>query len=135
LQHCSVQPNVAQRRIGLLTPTEQLVLALIGDGSDDVTASARLGLKPASIQSVRRSLHGKLHLKQKGELVSVAAQYGFIRFTRHGVIRIGLGALLRDYQQRSKRPVALSPELAAEYPDAAEAACRRSTRRPIRICL
>ena len=78
----------------LLSPTEQLVLAVIGDGSDDITAAARLNLRPSTIHSVRRELHRKLGVQHKGELVRVAVQHGYVRFTADGVQRPGFSNLL-----------------------------------------
>ncbi|MGH7959340.1 MAG: hypothetical protein ACREH8_20350 [Opitutaceae bacterium] len=117
--------RIARERISILTPTERLVLALIGDGCDDRTASERIGMKPSSIQAVRKSIHGKLNICQKGELVNVAAQCGFVRVSGAGVTPVGLGILLAEYQARSKRPLPMPPRLAAEYPAAVEAAARR----------
>jgi DNA-binding NarL/FixJ family response regulator len=123
-QPCN-ESRLKQQTIEVLTPTERLIFALIGDGSDDTTASTRLGMKPASIQAVRRSLHGKLRIKQRGELVNTAVQLGFVRFTALGATPVGLGLLLADYHARSQRPLALSPKLAAEYPSAARIAAKR----------
>jgi DNA-binding NarL/FixJ family response regulator len=78
----------------LLSPTEQLVLAVVGDGSDDNEASMRLNLSPATIHSVRRELHRKLGVRHKGELMRVAVQHGYVRFTADGVQRPGFSGLL-----------------------------------------
>lgn len=77
----------------LLTPAEQLVLAMIGDGCDDRTAAARLDMQPSTVQSVRRALHRKLRLQHKGGLVQVAVQHGFVRFGPDGITRPGLSVL------------------------------------------
>lgn len=81
----------------LLTPTEQLVFSVIGDGSDDQEAAARLGLRPSTIQSVRRVLHRKLGAQHKGELVRLAVQHGFVRITPEGVVRPGFSRLLATW--------------------------------------
>jgi two-component system nitrate/nitrite response regulator NarL len=78
----------------LLSPTEQLVFAVIGDGSDDRVAADRLNLKPSTIHSVRRELHRKLGVQHKGELVRMAVQHGYVRFTEEGVQRPGFSSLL-----------------------------------------
>lgn len=78
----------------LLSPTEQLILAVIGDGSDDNEAAGRLDLRPSTIHSVRRELHRKLGVQHKGELMRVAVQQGFVRFTADGVQRPGFSHLL-----------------------------------------
>jgi DNA-binding NarL/FixJ family response regulator len=125
------QSRTVQHRLRLLTPTERMVFAVIGDGSDDETAATWLGMKASAVQTVRRKLHEKLEIQQKGELVRAATQYGFVRFTPHGVVRVGFGSLLVDYQVHSKRPLSLPTRLAEEYPLAAAAAeaRRRSTKR------
>ena len=78
----------------ILSPTEQLVFAVIGGGTDDRAAAEQLGMKPSSIQTVRRSLHHKLGVQHKGDLVRLAAQYGFVQFTPDGVVRPGFAQLL-----------------------------------------
>lgn len=124
---CSVA-SLANRIIDSLTPTERLILALIGDGSDDASASEKLGMKPASIQAIRRSLHRKLRVRQKSELVNAAVQYGFVRFIASGATPIGLGILLADYQARSQRPVTLSAKLAGKFLGAAGVAAENRRR-------
>jgi two-component system nitrate/nitrite response regulator NarL len=93
----------------LLTPTEQLVLAVIGDGSDDHAAAGQLGMKPASIQSVRRELHRKLGVQHKGQLVRLAVQHGYVRFTPHGILRPGFSILLAACQAYQLRRSTMQP--------------------------
>ncbi len=94
-----------------LTELEQLVLAAIGDGADDLRASGSLDLSPATVSTVRRNLHRKLEVQHRGELVRIAAQFGFVRFTPNGVIRPGFDTLLAGYQtHRRKRPVSPSSD-------------------------
>ncbi|MEO7411821.1 MAG: LuxR C-terminal-related transcriptional regulator [Opitutaceae bacterium] len=90
--HVHSEPSYAMER--LLSPTEQLVLAVIGDGSDDHEAGDRLNLRPSTIHSVRRDLHRKLGVRHRGELVRLAAQQGYVRFTAGGVQRPGFARLL-----------------------------------------
>jgi DNA-binding NarL/FixJ family response regulator len=125
LQHARGKLKEVQQRLALLTPTENLIFALMGDGSDDASVSATLRMRLSSVRAVRKSLHAKLGIQRKGKLVSAAVQYGFVGVTNSGIKPIGLGVLLKEYQVRSKRPKALSPELAAKYPAAAEAAAQR----------
>lgn len=108
-----------------LSPTERLVLATIGDGTDNDAASSLLGMAVSSIQSVRRSLHLKLGVRHKGDLMCKAVELGFVRFDGGAPTRIGFGNLLTGYYRESKRPVPLSPALAARYPEAAQAAALR----------
>jgi DNA-binding NarL/FixJ family response regulator len=87
-----------------LTPLEQVVLSVIGDGSDDNTAAEILGMRAATIGTVRRDLHRKLGVQHRGELVRLAAQFGFVRFTASGILRPGFEALLLSYRlSRPKR--------------------------------
>lgn len=90
----------------ILTDFEQVVLSVIGDGSDDLAAAEQLGLSPATISTVRRALHRKLGVQHRGELVRIAAQKGYVRFTPVGVERPGYGLLAAAYQprQRARRP-------------------------------
>jgi DNA-binding NarL/FixJ family response regulator len=83
----------------LLSPTEQLVFAVVGDGSDDSEAAERLNLRPSTIHSVRRELHRKLGVRHKGELVRMAVQHGYVRFTAEGVQRPGFSGLLAACQK------------------------------------
>lgn len=81
-----------------LTTAEQLILAVVGDGSDDVSAARELGLSPATISTVRRELHRKLGVQHRGALIRIAAECGFVRFTQSGVVRPGFGMLTASYQ-------------------------------------
>lgn len=87
----------------LLTSFEQVVLSVIGDGCDNVTAARELNLSPATVSTVRRELHRKLGVQHRGELVRVAAQHGFVRFTADGVVRPGFSLLNQAYQARRPR--------------------------------
>lgn len=86
-----------------LTPTERLVLAVLGDGSDDKVAANRLGLRPATILSIRRDLYRKLGVHHRGELMRVAAQSGLVRFTPEGVKQSGFAIVLTAWQAQKKR--------------------------------
>jgi DNA-binding NarL/FixJ family response regulator len=82
----------------LLTTSEQLVLSVIGGGSDNASAARELGLSPATISSVRRELHRKLGVQHRGDLIRIAAQSGFVQFAPSGVIRPGFGMLTAAYE-------------------------------------
>lgn len=86
----------------VLSNAEQLVLSVIGDGSDDQEASTKLGLSPATVSTVRRNLHRKLGLRHRGELVRLAAQTGYVRFTPAGIMRPGFALLTEDCRARSR---------------------------------
>lgn len=87
-----------------LTPVEQLVFSVIGDGCDDKVAAARLGLRESSVHSVRRELHRKLGAQHRGELIRLAAQRGYVRFTAESVQYPGQAILLAQCaEQRARR--------------------------------
>lgn len=92
----------------ILTNCEQLVLSVIGDGSDDLAAARELCVSPATICCVRRNLHRKLDVQHRGELMRVAAQNGFVRFSSSGVIRTGFNLLLAAHQPRKRKRVELT---------------------------
>lgn len=94
----------------LLTLFEQVVLSVIGDGCDNTVAAQRLRLSPATVSTVRRELHRKLGVQHRGELVRVAAQHGFVRFTPTGVVRPGFSLMCALYEsRRTKRALLRSP--------------------------
>jgi DNA-binding NarL/FixJ family response regulator len=103
-----------------LSPTEQLVLAVIGTGVTDASAAEELGMRPSAVQTVRRELHAKLGVHEKGDLIRVAGRLGFVRLGPDGVVSLGLGLLLRDYRAHAKRPV--PSRLGAAYQVAAPVA-------------
>lgn len=84
-----------------LTIKEQLVLSVIGDGSDDLEAADRLGMSRAAVRSHRKRLHIKLGINHKGELIRKAVRFGFVRMTSDGIIRPGFENLV---QQISAHP-------------------------------
>ncbi len=90
------QPNSLAR---ILTPMEQLVFALIGDGAGDEDVARQLGLKRSTIAAVRRDLHRKLGVQHKGELLRLALQHGFVRFEPHGTVRPGLAQLTEAWRK------------------------------------
>lgn len=90
-----------------LSMTEQLVLAVLGDGCDDFTAARALGLSPATVSTFRRRLHRKLRVQHRGELIRVAALNGYVRFTPTGVVRPGFAMLAAEClaRKRKRRPL------------------------------
>jgi hypothetical protein len=64
---------------------------------------------------VRRGLHRKLGVQHRGELVRVAAQKGFVRFTPDGVERPGFALLTAAYHPRyhKRRESNLAPAVLA----------------------
>jgi DNA-binding NarL/FixJ family response regulator len=115
-------PSVTEhmRRLGststalfrMLTLFEQVVLSVVGGGCDDAVAARELGLSPSTVSTVRRELHRKLGVQHRGELVRVAAQQGFVRFTPTGVVRPGFEMLSAAYQsRRAKQHDSAAPPL------------------------
>lgn len=86
-----------------LSKTEQLVLSLIGDGSDDLTAARALGLSPATVSTIRRKLHRKLRVQHRGELIRIAAENGYVRFTPSGIVRPGFALLAAECLSRKRK--------------------------------
>jgi DNA-binding NarL/FixJ family response regulator len=64
-----------------LTPTQRVVLSVIGDGSTDDEASERLGIAPGTVNQHRKAIMAKLKLHHKGELMRYALQQGYVRMT------------------------------------------------------
>ena len=108
LQHMQ-KPGTAAMVFRLLTAFEQIVLSVIGDGCDDSAAARQLGVSPSTVSTVRRDLHRKLGVQHRGELVRVAAQQGFVRFTPAGTVRPGFAMLTAAYHARRTRRASSSP--------------------------
>jgi len=87
-----------------LTATEELAFSIIGDGCDDVVAADALGLSAATMETVRRNLHRKLGVHQRGDLVRLAAQHGYVRFTADSVVRPGFPLLAAACAHRRMKP-------------------------------
>jgi DNA-binding NarL/FixJ family response regulator len=102
-----------------LTPTEQLALAMIGDGCGDKVAADRLGMTFSAIRAVRRDLHDKLGAHDRADLIRLAVHYGYVRFTPEGAFPVGLGVLRREYAAHCKRPVGLHTEGTARLANSA----------------
>lgn len=74
----------------LLTPTEQLVLSVIGTGCDNEEAAHRLRMPPATARTHRTRIMHKVGLHHRGELIAFAFRYGFVAMTSDGDLRPGL---------------------------------------------
>jgi DNA-binding NarL/FixJ family response regulator len=92
-----------------LTPLERLVFAMIGDGSSDALAARRLKRSKLTIQTVRYSLHRKLGVRDRSELIHVAVRLGFICFTEHGIVRPGFKRLLDACPRHTRRSAQRHP--------------------------
>lgn len=87
-----------------LTPTERLVLAVIGAGADDTLAADELQMAPSTVASVRKQLHRKLGVQHRGALMQRAHEYGVVIINSGRVIRPGFSALWgeRSASRRAK---------------------------------
>ena len=77
----SVLPQLKRpKRLTLdaLTNTEQVVLSIIGDGSDDHEAGDRLSMSHHTVNSHRKAIMRKLKLHHKGQLMRYAVQHGYV---------------------------------------------------------
>lgn len=72
-----------------LTDKEQVVLSVIGDGSDDLQAGQRLAISPHTVNTHRKAIMGKLKLHHKGQLMLHALQQGYVRVTPQGIYHPG----------------------------------------------
>jgi DNA-binding NarL/FixJ family response regulator len=78
-----------------LTQKEQMVLSVIGDGSDDQRAGERLGLSPFTVNTHRKAIMGKLGLHHKGQVMLYALQQGYVQITPTVVYHPGFQRWLR----------------------------------------
>lgn len=84
----SFVPFLAERRpttLDELTEMEQVVLSVIGDGSDNTRAAERLGIAERTVGTHRDSIMRKLKLHHRGELWNYALKHGYVLFTDGGI--------------------------------------------------
>ena len=81
-QHVKKPKNLT---LDTLTDKEQMVLSIIGDGSDDQQAASRLGLSPYTVNTHRKTIMGKLGLHHKGQLMLYALQQGYVQISQEGI--------------------------------------------------
>ena len=80
----SVVPHIRKPEISTrdaLTPIEQRVLSVIGDGSDDLGAAGRLGLSPDIVNIHRHAIMTKIGLRDKREVMLYALRHGYVPVT------------------------------------------------------
>lgn len=87
----------------MLTPIEQMVLSVIGDGCDDRLAAEELGLQVSTVSTVRRKIHSKLGIRHRGELVRQAIFQGYVCLIAGRVVRPGFSLLSAACQPRRTR--------------------------------
>ncbi len=85
-----------------LTDKEQMVLSVIGDGSDDQQAAERLGLSPYTVNTHRKAIMGKLGLHHKGQLMLYALQQGYVLVSPDGVYYPGFQRRIRRVGAEAK---------------------------------
>jgi DNA-binding NarL/FixJ family response regulator len=96
LLQCMTPTAICRR----LTPTEQVVFSVLGGGLDDELAAAELGMTASAVHGVRRDLHRKLKIQHRGDLMRVAAQTGFVRFSSECVSHPAFAILLSQCSSR-----------------------------------
>lgn len=97
----------------LLTPTEILILAVLGDGCDPQLAALRLDLKLTTINAACRSMHRKLRVQTKGDLMRIAIEAGLVRSDRGRTEWVGFEMLVEHYERVQKKHRHRSPFVAA----------------------
>ena len=97
-----------------LTDREQMVLSVIGDGSDDQQAAERLGLTPRTANTYRKTIMRKLGLHHKGELMMYALRQGYVQVTPNGIYYPGFQRRLRNSQRDAAKQNENSPACASE---------------------
>jgi DNA-binding NarL/FixJ family response regulator len=93
-----------------LTDKEQVVLSVIGDGSDDLQASERLGLSPHTVNTHRKAIMSKLGLHHKGQIMLHALQQGYVWVTPQSIQYPGFQRRLQSAGIEEKKG---SPKLRA----------------------
>ncbi len=86
VQHLKKPKNLT---LDALTEREQMVLSVIGDGSDDHQAAVKLGLSSHTVNTHRKAIMGKLGLHHKGQLMLYALQHGYVLVTPDGIFYPG----------------------------------------------
>ncbi len=99
VQHLKKPKNIT---LDSLTDKEQMVLSVIGDGSDDQQAAKRLGLSPYTVNTHRKAIMGKLGLHHKGQLMLYALQQGYVQITPNGIYHPGFQRRIRGIAAETK---------------------------------
>lgn len=86
VEHLKRPKNIT---LDALTEKEQMVLSIVGDGSDDQQAAERLGISPHTVNTHRKAIMAKLKLHHKGQLMLYAVQHGYIWVTGASVFYPG----------------------------------------------
>ncbi len=86
-----------------LTDKEEMVLSVIGDGSDDQQAAERLKISPHTVNTHRKAIMAKLGLHHKGQLICYAVQKGYVHISPERVSRPGFQRRLLKGDARASR--------------------------------
>ena len=92
VEHLKKPKNIT---LDALTEKEQMILSVIGDGSDDHEAGERLGLSRFTVNTHRKAIMGKLGLHHKGQLMLYALQQGYVQVSPEGVYYPGFQRRIR----------------------------------------
>lgn len=79
----------------ILSSTEERVLSVIGDGSDDAEAAARLTMNAATLATHRKNIMRKLGLHRVAELMRFALKHGYVARRLDGSLGPGITAMLK----------------------------------------
>lgn len=99
VEHLKAPKNIT---LDALTEKEQVVLSVIGDGSDDLQAAQRLGISPHTVNTHRKSIMAKLRLHHKGQLIVHALQQGYVWVTPNGISYPGFQRRLQSLGDEPK---------------------------------
>lgn len=99
VEHLKKPKNIT---LDALTDKEQMVLSLIGDGSDDPQAAERLGLSRLTVMTHRTAIMRKLGFHHKGQLMLYALQQGYVQVSPDGVYYPGFQRRIRRVGSEAK---------------------------------
>jgi DNA-binding NarL/FixJ family response regulator len=99
VEHLKRPKNIT---LDALTEKEQVVLSVIGDGSDDQQAAQRLGISPHTVNTHRKSIMAKLRLHHKGQVVVQALQLGYVWVSPNGISYPGFQRRLQGATEDAK---------------------------------
>jgi DNA-binding NarL/FixJ family response regulator len=85
----------------LLTPKQQIVLSVIGDGSGNKQAAERLCMSEHTVKTHRKRIMARLGLHEQGELMLFALRNGFVLVTDSGILYPGFQRTLRSIRGSS----------------------------------
>lgn len=97
-----------------LTEREQIVLSVIGDGSDNRQASDRLGIAPRTVGTHREAIMRKLGIHQVGQLMLYALKHGYVVVTIKGIYYPGFQRMLRQIPRDAEAGAMRQQVMAAE---------------------